>query len=289
MSPPSESSRRYGADGARAPKVRPAGARVNLLYLPAGLLALTAVWAPPLGLGLGLAGAALWAFGAHLTGQGLIAEQAFRARKYARRPAWPRKILASGLIAGGTALGALSHAADPWAALLCAGLAAALHLAAFGPDPLQDRLPEGEEMAHDRALRITERAEGELTALRAAITPLRDRTLNEEVEAFVTSARGLLTLVEEDPRDLLAVRRLLGVYLTGAREASERYAALAARRRSPADREEYRALLHDLQQNFAARAAKMLQEDAKDMTIEIEVLRDRLRREGMVVQAEEVD
>ena len=37
----------------------------------------------------------------------------------------------------------------------------------------------------------------------------------------------------------------------------------------------------DLEQNFAARTEKMLVDDHADMDIEINVLRDRLQREGV--------
>ena len=44
---------------------------------------------------------------------------------------------------------------------------------------------------------------------------------------------------------------------------------------------DYVALLDDLDQNFAARTRKSLLDDRSDMTVEIEVLRDRLKREGV--------
>ena len=43
---------------------------------------------------------------------------------------------------------------------------------------------------------------------------------------------------------------------------------------------EYLSLLDDLEQNFAARTQKLLSDDRTDLTIEIDVLRDRLAREA---------
>ena len=48
-------------------------------------------------------------------------------------------------------------------------------------------------------------------------------------------------------------------------------------------RADYAALLDDLEQNFAARTRALLTEDRTDLTIEIDVLRDRLQREGVRV------
>ena len=41
------------------------------------------------------------------------------------------------------------------------------------------------------------------------------------------------------------------------------------------------ALLDDLEQNFSARTRKMLLDDRSDLTVEIDVLRERLQREGV--------
>ncbi len=272
------------------PRVAPGGARINLLHVPPALLALTALWTGPTGLALGLGGAMIWLGAAQLTRQGLIAEQAFHARSHARRPAWPRKITGSLLTGLGMALAALAHDGSATGAALYGVIACALHLVAFGPDPLRDRLPEG-TTAHDsdRVTRAVERAAEELTGLRAAIAALRDPDLDAEVAAFERSARRLIARIEEDPRSLSGARRYLGIYLTGAREASEKFAEVYARSPDPEIRAEFTELLDDLRRNFAARTEKMLQEEAMDMTIEIDVLRERLRREGALAGTEEAE
>jgi hypothetical protein len=87
--------------------------------------------------------------------------------------------------------------------------------------------------------------------------------------------------VEEDPRDLGSVRKWLTVYLMGARDASAKFADLYGRTRDPQARADYEALLVDLQRNFAQRTERMLAGGREDMDLEITVLRDRLRREGV--------
>ncbi len=46
-------------------------------------------------------------------------------------------------------------------------------------------------------------------------------------------------------------------------------------------RTDYAALLDDLEQGFSDRTRKMLLDDRSDLNVEIEVLRDRLQREGV--------
>jgi hypothetical protein len=46
-------------------------------------------------------------------------------------------------------------------------------------------------------------------------------------------------------------------------------------------RADYEALLHDLETDFAARTAALLDDNRSDLDVEIAVLRDRLKREGL--------
>ena len=60
-----------------------------------------------------------------------------------------------------------------------------------------------------------------------------------------------------------------------------KFADIYARNKSAEARADYEALLDDLEQNFAARNEKLLLDDRSDLTVEIDVLRDRLQREGI--------
>ena len=117
--------------------------------------------------------------------------------------------------------------------------------------------------------------------MRGHIQRLEDRDLTKRVDAFQATARKMARTVEEDPRDLTRARKYLGVYLEGARDATVKFADLYTRKPEPETRSAYVALLDDLQQNFAARTEKMLEDDRTDMDIEMKVLRDRLQREGL--------
>jgi hypothetical protein len=116
------------------------------------------------------------------------------------------------------------------------------------------------------------------------ISALSDRHLAARVAAFQLTARRMIRTVEEDPRDLTGARKYLGVYLMGARDATVKFVDLYRRKNDPDARTSYEALLTDLEDNFAARTEKMLLDDRSDMDIEINVLRDRLQREGVTLK-----
>ena len=110
---------------------------------------------------------------------------------------------------------------------------------------------------------------------------LDDAVYFRTIELTVTYDSTLIRTVEEDPRDLTAARKYMSVYLMGARDATIKFADIYGRSRDAQARADYMALLDDLEQNFAARTQKMLLDDRSDLNIEIEVLRDRLKREGI--------
>ena len=264
--------------------VSPAGGRANLLFIPAIVLIATTFSDGPFSLATGLLGAAALALSAWLLREGLEAEAAFHDRKVARRPALPRKILAAGVSGIGTALAVIAHlsAPDVIAPVIYGLCAAGLQLAAFGIDPLKSKGMEGvDTFQQDRVARVVDEAEKHLAAMSDAMTRARDRVATARLEDFQETARTLIRTVEEDPRDLTAARKFLGVYLMGARDATVKFADIFSRTQDPQAKADYLALLDDLETNFAARTQKSLLEDRTDLNIEIDVLRDRLNREGL--------
>ncbi|WP_405110626.1 5-bromo-4-chloroindolyl phosphate hydrolysis family protein [Phaeobacter sp. BS52] len=270
------------ANSYRSAKVDPVGMRANLMALPAGLVALMSVFSDTAGLAFGLLAAATWAGSAYLLRDGLRAEAAYDDRKVARRPALPRKILAALLCGVGALFAAWRQDPGALSALIYAAATAGLHLAAFGLDPLRDKGAEGiDDFQRDRVARVVDEAETYLAAMTDAALRARDRQVEQRVEAFQEVARDLFRTVEEDPRDLTGARRYLTVYLMGARDATIKFADIYTRSGDTKSREDYLTLLRDLEENFAARTRKMLLEDRTDLTVEIDVLRDRLQREGV--------
>ncbi|MHA6344550.1 5-bromo-4-chloroindolyl phosphate hydrolysis family protein [Roseivivax sp. CAU 1761] len=269
-------------DGAR---VHPVGARANLMFVPPLLLALLSLGAGPAGLLAGLVGAGFWTLGAWLLRDGLRAEAAYHARRVANRPALPRKTLAAGAAALGTAT-AVWPGDGGTAAALAYGLATGgLHVLAFGLDPLRAKGMSGVDgFQQDRVARVVDEAEAHLDALCAAARRSGDRAVESRVEAFRRTAEDLIRTVEEDPRDLAAARKYLGVYLMGARDAVERFAEIFARTRDAGAKRDVLALLDDLETGFGQRTRKLLLDSNSDLQVEIDVLRDRLRRDGLAVE-----
>lgn len=277
-SAPQQAPRAAPVSGARPGRAR---MRVNFTFLVPLFFLLRAFTSQPVEMALWLAAVGVLLLAAWLTRDGLKAEDAFAARKVARRPAIPRKIFGSALTGIGLGIAGLAGH-GPVDAVIFAVLGAALHFAAFGPDPLRDKGIEGiDTLQQDRVARAVEQGLGHLDAMQDAIRRTRDRALEDRVAGFATTARNLFRTVEEDPRDLTAARKYLGVYLMGARDAAVKYADLAQSAPNPQARAEFLTLLDDLDSNFAARTRTLLSNDQTALDVEISVLRDRLAREGL--------
>jgi len=259
-----------------------AGGRVNLLFFAPLPLAVRAFWQDPTGLALMLAAFGTLILAAWLTREGLLAQEAYEARKIARRPAIPRKIFGSVLTGAGLLLAGYATGHGLVGSVLFGVLGLILHVSAFGLDPLHNKGMEGlDAFQTDRVARAVGEGEAYLSAMADAIKRAHDRKMEARVMQFQSAARDLFRTVEEDPRDLTAARKYLTVYLMGARDATIKFADIQARSPNPQARADYAALLDDLEQNFAARTKALLLDDRSDLTVEIEVLRERLQREGV--------
>jgi len=258
------------------------GARINI-YFVAAVIALGSSFIASGGtvaLATDLGGGVLLLLSAWLTRDGIRAEDAYNERKVARRPAMPRKIIASVLAGLGVAALAFGGQGALIPAILGGAIAFGAHLFCFGPDPMKDKGMAGVDLAEtDRIARKIEEAEAILDEMKDAILRAKDRSLETRVERFQTTAREMFRVIEEDPRDLTRARRYVGVYLQGARDATIKFADIWSRGPDYGARTEYLALLDDLETGFSERTKAMMLDDKADLDIEIEVLRDRLNQD----------
>ncbi|MBZ4024060.1 hypothetical protein CKO11_16545 [Rhodobacter sp. TJ_12] len=236
----------------------------------------------PVALARGLGGFGLVAGAVFLIREGLKAEAAWAARKVARRPALPRKALGAVVLGLGLATGAQAPEMGIFGAAVVGGIGAALALFAFGLDPMRDKGMDGiDPFQQDRVAKVVAAGEGHLDAMREAVARAGDARLTARVARFAETARALFRAVEDDPGDLSAARRYMTVYLSGARDAAVKFADLWTRSRDAKARADFEALLDDLEANYTARTAKLMEDGREGLEIEIEVLRERLAREGL--------
>ena len=223
---------------------------------------------------------------AWLLNEGLRAEEAFDARAVARPPAVPRKLFAAILTGASVALAGVMSLGQPLMGAVAFGVVAgAAHLLAFGFDPMKKKGLEGvDEFATDRVARAIDQAEDLVRQTVDASKRMGDRRIEGRVERLCDQAREVFRVVERDPRDLSRARTFLSVYLLGLRDATVKFADVWSRSQNAEARKAYEELLSDLEQSFGTQRTHLLEDDRSALDIEIEVLRDRLKQDGLVAR-----
>ncbi|MHA7850134.1 5-bromo-4-chloroindolyl phosphate hydrolysis family protein [Roseovarius sp.] len=223
-----------------------------------------------------LYGASIWT----LT-QGLRAEQAYDAAPVVRKPKVPLKLAAAGLM--GLAVGAtvfVRHGLTTEAVLV--GLVAAgLFVAAFGIDPLKNKGVSGP--LAEEALRANESVQDATAILKeidSCVATIGDTDVSIGFKDLRRSAERLFTILRKDPERHRDLRRLLGVYLDAAREATERFAILHAAVPDADAKARYLAMLERLRDQFEDRTRKYLRDGHSKLDVELDVLQSRLTSEA---------
>jgi hypothetical protein len=157
-------------------------------------------------------------------------------------------------------------------------------LAAFGLDPMRKKGTGPDAQASVRAARAIDEAEKVVDEIAAASRRIGDRRLEARVARLCDQAREVFRAIEIDPRDLARTRRFLSVYLLGLRDATVKFADIFAYTRDPVASEMYQTLLGDLETSFAMHRADLLNDNRGALDIEIEVLRERLQRDGLLAR-----
>lgn len=260
--------------------------RARLMFalpIPLFLGGLFSIGSDPVAMVANLGGFAALMGSAWLLAEGQRAEAAYEARAVARPPAIPRKLFAAA-ITGATVAAVNFLSLDQGLGSIAYGLVAGLaHVAAFGIDPMKKKGIAGfDDFASERVARAIDAAEDLLRETSTAANRIRDHRLQNRVERVCDNARDVFRVVERDPRDLPRSRAFLSVYLLGLRDATVKYADLAERGGAPGARERFESLLSDLESSFGKQRTHLLEDNRGSLDVEIEVLRDRLRQDGLV-------
>lgn len=227
--------------------------------------------------GLFLAGA-LW------LRRGLRSALDYDRRRVAKAP-WPLKTLGSGTIALATALTAWSGAHQ---SLVVSGAFGLLALFGcylnYGFDPRgAKRFTDRDGVDNtERVVEALSQAEASIAAIEQTTREIRNAELNGRLRRIVAQARQILTMLEEDPRDLRRARKFLNVYLDGAKQVTEGYARTHGRVTTPELEDNFRRVLTTIEEVFAEQQQKLLEADVTDLDVQIEVLTTQLKREGVV-------
>ena len=271
--------------GQKARKVSTAARLMFLVPLPLLLSGIGEIFqGDVVGMALELGGFSLMMLSAWLLNEGLRAQEMFNARTIAKPPSIPRKMFAAVSIGLGVAAASFAGGLETGliGSVAMGAMASAAQIVAFGLDPMRGKGIAGENSFEaERVANAVDKAEAYVADILDAAKRIKDKPLEARIERLAAKARDLFRSVEADPRDLSKARKFMTVYLMGARDATAKFADLYSRSRDAEARIKYEDLLGDLETSFTEHREQLLLTNQSDLEIEIEVLRDRLQREGV--------
>ncbi len=275
-------ARRYTSDPPKRPLVR--GLLLLLLPLPLLIAFLAALATGQLGAVLANgAGFGLFMLGAALARAGFRVEREYQRRSLARAPRLPLKALGGLVVALAAGFTAFTAAGYGLLTSLAFGVATLIgYLMCYGLDPRRDKFDAQQVgVSADEVLAALEEGERAIRSIEKARAQLRNQELRARLGRITAQARKILEGIEADPKDLRRARKFLVVYLEGAQRVSEGYARTHAKLESGELEDNFRRVLDSIEQVFAEQQARLLEDDALDLDVQIEVLQKQLQQEGV--------
>ena len=300
---PSENLPFFSADGTDAARRLWSGARERLLtwrrsrlglrglslYLlsaPLAIAALVALAGGNLAAFAGSLGAlALIVSGARLNRRFLLERLVAPRRRYSRSARFPYQPAAVALVATGTALAAYAVVGHGVlvSALYAALAACGSYLAYRLPRPIvvtaSPAMPQ--EITDPTLSRTLEQAERQLLAIDTAALAVGNAELEQRLQRIAQQGRAVLDLLAQRPADLYRARRFFNLHLNGAERVAVQYAKTHRLVRSRVLESNFRNVLTQIEAAFQRQYQGLLQHEAMDLDIQIEVLRKQLQREGI--------
>ena len=228
---------------------------------------LVALLGNSIGYGLFLGGALLVRRGLLSAGKNRVAD-------------WPRKTLGSTVVAVATGitawLGVGHHPAIAVAFTLVALLGCYL---SYGFDLQASRHTHG--IGKHNRMGLTE-AERSIAAIEQASRDVQQPELEARLRRIADLASAILSQLEEDPSNLRRARKFLSVYLDGVKSVVEGYAKTHAQVSAPELDERFRHALITVEDAFREQQQTLLESELDDLDVQIEVLTQQLKREGIV-------
>ena len=134
----------------------------------------------------------------------------------------------------------------------------------------------------EELIELLDEADGRINAIETAGKDIRNAEFRDRLRRIASEARVILDTIEEDPTDARRARKFLKVYLDGAQQVTTGYARAHKNDDSPALEDNFRRVLTTIETVISEQQAKLRENNASDLDVQIEVLQMQLEKEGVV-------
>ena len=134
----------------------------------------------------------------------------------------------------------------------------------------------------EEVIEAIEDAEKKLAEIDAARSNISDPGLKRRLKTIISETHKILEIIEDDPKDLRRARKFLKVYLEGMRRVTTGYAAMRKDNPQPELEQNFKNVLTTIEKIVTEQQTKLLENDAMELDVQIEVLELQLKKEGVL-------
>lgn len=269
----------------KAAALRPRKSRL-LWLLPLPLIPATAI-ALAIGDFAAFAGNAsaygLFLAGAMLTHIGFKQEVSLGQQKFLTTGRRPYKTVGGLTIALATALTAWAGAGHSIPiALAFGGGAFGAFVLLYGLDPrLQQVVADKGDTNTQRVTLALQEAEQKILTIEEAASRINQPELDKRLTRIIVLARKILVEIARDPDDMRRARKFLSTYLDGTQRVVTGYADTPVTNRVQTIEDNFSRVLVTIEEVFGQQYQRLLENDLRDLDVNMEVLESQLKREGL--------
>ncbi len=279
-------ARRYKPDSIKPSRYQLRGILLYILPFPLLLAALRGLLNDNLTLATGSgAGFILAMIAATLARKGFAIEARAKQRKIVRRTSTlPYKTLGAILLGIAVAITSWLAIGNGIIVSLLLGIAALTGFYLYyGFDPARDGTGiAAVGITSEEVLDLLDEAETKIQSIEEARARINNQELRQRLRRIVKQTRNILQTIEEDPRDARRARKFLKVYLDGAQQVTSGYARAHEHMESSELDENFRRVLATIETVIAEQQKKLMENNATELDVQIEVLQMQLEKEGIV-------
>lgn len=226
---------------------------------------------------------ALFVSGAILTRRGFLQAVEQQKPQFKITTRIPYKTLGGLTIAFATTLTAWAGAGYPLPVALTFGAGAfAAFVLLYGLDPRQQQVViKSHDGNNQRVIEALQLAEQKIFAIEQASSNINQSEMNQRLTRIISLARDILAEIARDPDDLRRARKFLNTYLDGAQRVVTGYAQAHSDGRSHPLEANFRRILVSIEEVFGQQYQRLLENDLRDLDVQMEVLETQLKHEGL--------
>ncbi|HHL19189.1 MAG TPA: hypothetical protein ENJ33_05595 [Thiothrix sp.] len=154
------------------------------------------------------------------------------------------------------------------------------YMFSYGLDPRRDKTANvlGLGVTSEEVIKALEAAEIRIASLEEAKQHISNINFKSSIDRITLKAREILTIIEEDPRDLDKARKFLKTYLKGAERVTSTYVKThqndATTEKLDTD---FNQVLNSIEETFNKQHKKLKENDQFDLDVQIQVLETQLK------------